>query len=108
MSMHYSVWDLRYIDKVKLQPFEFDSGLEPAKELAPPHDSTNYPTRGCDWSAISDYEEKHPKNRILRARAPHGLSCSSAYWDMSGKRILTTSYDDKIRGKLSSTIMLGR
>jgi len=106
--MHYSVWDLRYIDKVKLQPFEFDSGLEPAKELAPPHDSTNYPTRGCDWSAISDYEEKHPKNRILRARAPHGLSCSSAYWDMSGKRILTTSYDDKIRGKLSSTIMLGR
>jgi hypothetical protein len=93
-----SIWDLRNIDKLKMQPFDFEEGPEPAKGIAPPHDRANYPTRNCEWDAISEYETKNSKARILRARAPHGLSCSAAFWDMSGKRVLTTSYDDKIRG----------
>ena len=96
--MPNSIWDLRHIDKLKMQPFDFEDGPKPAEGILPPHDSTNYPTKNCEWEAISDYETKHPKAKILRARAPHGLSCSAAYWDLSGKRVLTTSYDDKIRG----------
>ncbi|KAG7530503.1 hypothetical protein FFLO_04993 [Filobasidium floriforme] len=91
------IWDLRHIDKVKMQPFEFEEGPKPAEGIEPPHDSETYPTQNCEWDAISEYEAKKPKARILRARAPHGLSCSAAFWDMSGKRILTTSYDDRIR-----------
>lgn len=81
-----------------MQPFEFEEGPKSAEGIEPPHDSETYPTQNCEWDAISEYEAKKPKARILRARAPHGLSCSAAFWDMSGKRILTTSYDDRIRG----------
>jgi len=32
----------------------------------------------------------------------HGKACSSAYWDPSGKHLLSTSYDDYIRSKWNS------
>lgn len=34
---------------------------------------------------------------LLRASWKHGKSCSAAYWDPWGRRVLTTSYDDKLR-----------
>lgn len=34
---------------------------------------------------------------LLRSSWKHGKSCSAAYWDPWGRRILTTSYDDKLR-----------
>jgi hypothetical protein len=52
----------------------------------------------------ADYEHFHKslklKNMAPLARAEymHGKSCSSAYWDNWGSRLLTTSYDDKLRG----------
>lgn len=36
---------------------------------------------------------------MLRAEHPHKNSVSSAYWDPSGRRISSTSYDDTLRGK---------
>lgn len=50
------------------------------------------------WSAI----DKHMAGKgrdLLRASFQHGKSCSAAYWDPWGKRVLTTSYDDRLRGK---------
>ena len=49
--------------------------------------------------------EKHLKlprktgDGIMRASYVHGKSCTSAYWDPWGRRILTTSYDDKLRSE---------
>jgi ABC-type uncharacterized transport system involved in gliding motility auxiliary subunit len=35
---------------------------------------------------------------LHRGAWQHGKSCSAAYWDPWGRRVLTTSYDDKLRG----------
>jgi len=40
------------------------------------------------------------KPATLRGTWMHGFSVSSAYWDPSGTRILSTCYDDHIRGVL--------
>ena len=36
---------------------------------------------------------------MQRAAFQHGKSCSAAYWDPWGRRILSTSYDDKLRSE---------
>ena len=36
---------------------------------------------------------------LHRGAWQHGKSCSAAYWDPWGRRVLTTSYDDKLRGE---------
>lgn len=54
-----------------------------------------------DYDAMEKYLNL-PRNKgagILRASWLHGKSCTSAYWDPWGRRILTTSYDDKLRGE---------
>jgi len=38
------------------------------------------------------------KPATLRGAWTHGFSVSSAYWDPSGTRILSTCYDDHLRG----------
>jgi hypothetical protein len=44
---------------------------------------------------------KHTKtNAILRGTWMHGFSVSSAYWDPTGTKILSTSYDNQLRGTL--------
>lgn len=71
----------------------------PVPGLPPSHDEDNFVEQHFGWDAIDKYQAKKSNWKILRARAPHGLSCSSAYWDGAGSRILTTSYDDRIRGQ---------
>jgi hypothetical protein len=82
-----------------MEPYAYTQDTSLPGDLVPPHDRENYPTKDCDWGIIEKYEEKKNNPKVLRARAKHGLSCSSAYWDLEGKRILTTSYDDRIRGE---------
>jgi WD40 repeat protein len=36
-------------------------------------------------------------DKALRAEFTHGQACSSAYFSPTGKQILSTSYDDKMR-----------
>ncbi|CDZ97239.1 WD40 protein [Phaffia rhodozyma] len=65
----------------------------PAVEIRP-----TYPTVFNDHSTIVEYQENKPNgNGLMRGLWRHGKSCSSAYWDPSGRRLLTTSYDDHIR-----------
>lgn len=41
------------------------------------------------------------KNCVV-SKYEHSKACSSSYWDRSGAKVLTTSYDDLIRGRLHS------
>jgi hypothetical protein len=39
---------------------------------------------------------------VLRSEWKHHKSVSAAYWDPHGRRIVSTSYDDTLRGKKTS------
>lgn len=49
-------------------------------------------------SRVQAHMEKGDGKALHRAAWQHGKSCSAAYWDPWGRRVLTTSYDDKLRG----------
>lgn len=51
-----------------------------------------------DYEELSKYLESKRGPGLLRAEHPHKLSVSSAFWDPSGRRIVSTSYDDTLRG----------
>lgn len=44
-----------------------------------------------NWIADKDY--------TMRGSWSHGYSVTSAYWDPSGTKILSTCYDNKLRGE---------
>jgi len=46
---------------------------------------------------------KIKKNCVI-SKYNHSKACSSGFWDRSGSRVLTTSFDDLIRGELHSLI----
>jgi hypothetical protein len=56
-----------------------------------------YPTSNIGNEKVSNYQSSAKGKGLLRASYQHGKSCSAAYWDPWGRRILTTSYDDKLR-----------
>ncbi|RXK39424.1 WD-repeat protein [Tremella mesenterica] len=56
-----------------------------------------YPTNVTSFESISSYLSTTKGKGLLRANYQHGKSCSAAYWDPWGRRILSTSYDDKLR-----------
>lgn len=46
-----------------------------------------------------DADMKHINENCVVSRYEHSKACSSSYWDRSGTKVLTTSYDDQIRGE---------
>ena len=48
-----------------------------------------------EMPSSQDYDEVN--EAALKTSFTHGLACSSAYWDPSGSRLLTTSYDSVCR-----------
>lgn len=58
-----------------------------------------------DYPSVNEWiKSDHPGT--LRGMWEHGYSVSSAYWDHSGRRIVSTSYDDKLRGEHFLTIRM--
>lgn len=55
-----------------------------------------------DYDEVTEWmkDKKDGKPSTLRGSWTHGFSVSSAYWDPSGTRILSTCYDDHLRGEL--------
>ena len=52
--------------------------------------------------ARSDYGANF--DNACLASFEHGKACSSAYWDPSGTRLLSTSYDNLVRGESSQAV----
>ena len=57
------------------------------------------PTSSIPYDKVGSYMNTNKGKGLLRANYQHGKSCSAAYWDPWGRRILTTSYDDKLRSE---------
>ncbi|KZT58936.1 WD40 repeat-like protein, partial [Calocera cornea HHB12733] len=50
-----------------------------------------------DLLPLYDATAGKPGYGLLKAQYQHGASASSAYWDPSGRKIVSTSYDDHVR-----------
>ncbi len=58
-----------------------------------------HPDFEADYEALSAGLKKKGFESLSRGEYAHGKSCSSAYWDNWGGRLLTTSYDDRLRSE---------
>lgn len=63
-------------------------------------DSTprTFPMGSVSSDDVVEFADSKKGKGVLRGMYKHGKSCSSAYWDPWGGRVLTTSYDDNLRG----------
>lgn len=93
-DQHVRIWDVRHL--AKINPRATDS-LEPPKSEDGTDRLPTYPTSSIPRDRVSSYMEGPKGKGLLRAAYQHGKSCSAAYWDPWGRRIVTTSYDDKLR-----------
>ena len=55
---------------------------------------------------VDQFLSSKPGKGTILAEYEHGQSASSAYWDPSGTRIVSTSYDDRLRGAFSLCVHL--
>lgn len=97
-DQHLRVWDTRHLKKLNPKAAEKIPAPKPeeGKEYIDTHCESSIP-----YDRMQGYMESKSGKGLLRASFQHGKSCSAAYWDPYGRRILTTSYDDKLRGKFS-------
>lgn len=75
------MWDARYLKKVDFTP-EKSVGDEVPEST---------------WEDVREYLGTGDGPKCLWGEWRHRQSVSSAYWDISGRRIISTSYDDTLR-----------
>ena len=54
-----------------------------------------------EFDTVEAHVESPKGKAATVAMWEHGKSVSAAYWDPRGRSIVSTSYDDKLRGKRS-------
>lgn len=87
------IWDTRHLDSIPSEPF-------PTLTAPSDHDRSLYPDTMSEWNEhVYPAMQKKKHAGLLRTESPHDKSCSAAFWDPTGRRVLTTCYDDRIRGK---------
>lgn len=109
------IWDTRHLHSIRSHPFtpahvpqqdSKDPGSSDPDKLRLDHTGHSpalYPSVLSEWDEDVFPAMKTKKHAgLLRAESAHEKSCSAAYWDPAGRRVLTTCYDDRIRGTSSS------
>jgi WD40 repeat protein len=105
-DQHLRIWDTRHFSRLNPRSTEVmtPAPSSPGEDIKPRINT--YPTSSIENEKISNYQSSTKGKGLLRASYQHGKSCSAAYWDPWGRRILTTSYDDTLRSGFY-TIALG-
>lgn len=102
-DQHLRIWDTRHLRKLNpkaaetIPPPEREDGAAPYVDT---HCESSIP-----YERVQSYMDSKSGKGLLRGSFQHGKSCSAAYWDPFGRRILTTSYDDKLRGESASLLL---
>ncbi|ODN81496.1 hypothetical protein L202_01918 [Cryptococcus amylolentus CBS 6039] len=94
-DQHVRIWDTRLLADI---PFAATT-IDDSKPPTPPPSALlrTEPVGVSDYDAVSTFMGTKPGKGLMRGKWQHGKSCSSAYWDPWGRRLLTTSYDDTLR-----------
>ncbi len=100
-DQHLRIWDTRHLLSISPKSVEL---------LTPPDSATDHsdtaahfethPTSSVGYEKVGQHLNSAKGKGLLRASFQHGKSCSAAYWDPWGRRVLSTSYDDRLRGEL--------
>ncbi|CAE6498359.1 unnamed protein product [Rhizoctonia solani] len=77
------MWDARYLQKVDFTAEKSEDGDDRVPEST--------------WEQVEEYLGTEGGPKCLWGEWRHRQSVSSAYWDISGRRIVSTSYDDTLR-----------
>ncbi|OCF40777.1 WD repeat-containing protein [Kwoniella heveanensis CBS 569] len=103
-DQHLRIWDVRHLTSI---PADSNSAHMPTpppsakrekgSEVNVSTSSDSHVTGETEYDKVAKYMSTSKGKGLLRASWQHGKSCSSAYWDPWGRRVLSTSYDDKLR-----------
>ncbi|OXH27256.1 WD repeat-containing protein [Cryptococcus neoformans] len=97
-DQHVRIWDTRHLFSISSHPVPVALPATPtATEQGETAPHNTHPTLESDYNTLTSYLASPQGKGPMRAKWQHGKSCSSAYWDPWGRRILTTSYDDHLR-----------
>lgn len=100
-DQHVRIWDTRHLFPISSNPIPLGSLPTPpptaTEEPPPTATEETHPIVESDYHTVTSYLASPKGKHLMRAKWQHGKSCSSAYWDPWGRRILTTSYDDNLR-----------
>lgn len=81
------MWDSRYLKKVDVTAEKPDEGDDQGPEST--------------WEDVQNYLGSEDGSKCMWGEWRHRQSVSSAFWDINGRRIVSTSYDDTIRSTSS-------
>ena len=106
-DQHLRIWDTRHFSRLNPRSTEVITPPPTPKRIKTESEDESkpkfntYPTSNIGNEKVANYQASSKGKGLLRAAYQHGKSCSAAYWDPWGRRILTTSYDDKLRSTSS-------
>lgn len=104
-DQHLRIWDTRHFSHLNPRSTEVLTPAAKTEDGKPPRIDT-YPSSSIGNEKVGNYLSSAKGKGLHRASFQHGKSCSAAYWDPWGRRILTTSYDDKLRSRWLSQFTL--
>lgn len=112
-DQHLRIWDARHLSKIQPRATDRLASPDPIVKKEGENGDVKprlptYPTSSIPYEQIDKYQSSAKGKGLLRASYQHGKSCSSAYWDPWGRRILTTSYDDRLRGEPRTRVSANR
>ncbi|KAG8678979.1 hypothetical protein FRC09_019370 [Ceratobasidium sp. 395] len=82
------MWDSRYLQKVDISTAVGGSDKSDDEDDRAPEST---------WEELQHYLDTKNGPRCLWGEWQHRQSVSSAFWDVSGRRVVSTSYDDTLR-----------
>jgi hypothetical protein len=108
-DQHLRIWDVRHLQKMSPKASEEMAPPSPPLTAKPNEDikvdikpsfdesPSTHPSSTIPYERVEALSSSAKGKGLMRASWQHGKSCSAAYWDPWGRRVLTTSYDDKLR-----------
>ncbi|KZV86551.1 WD40 repeat-like protein [Exidia glandulosa HHB12029] len=88
-SRYLKLWDARKLAQIPVDSVNVSAPV-------PATDEEYYP-RTADFDDVETFIKSSDGKGTLKGEWQHGQSCSSAYWNPTGRFIVSTSYDDKLR-----------
>ncbi|KAG8896634.1 hypothetical protein FRB99_008791, partial [Tulasnella sp. 403] len=91
---HLRLWDARKLTPLPITSTPMD---EPSSRKVKKEDNHNVTPAETAYEEVKAVLDSKRGKGLLRGSYAHNQSVSSAYWDPSGRRIVSTSYDDHLR-----------
>ncbi|KAK7020570.1 DNA damage-binding protein CMR1 [Favolaschia claudopus] len=96
-SRSLKIWDTRKLQTLSVDLSDSLPTPPPSSPGGPFLTPISTINTEIDFESVTEFVESKRGKGCLRGEWHHDKSVSSAYWDPSGRRIVSTSYDDHLR-----------